>query len=186
MVARGRFPQPGQVPAGEPAEQVLAVRYAPWQPPLLAGIDRTPQLSVFLFSPQVFWQGQAKEKANSQVYLVLLGFMVLLALLHYSFYRYNPAQRANRYFARFALTAALASLGAIGNYTLAFYSFGPFLVLRAVAYSLASMSGLWSVRALYALFNVRPGRIHAGLWLVYGGVVLMLALMPSLLTCGQP
>ena len=180
VVPRGRFPQPGQVPAGEPAEQVLAVRYAPWQPPLLVGIDRVSQLGVFLFNPQVFWQGQAREKDNSQVYLVLLGFSALLSFLHFAFYRYNPAQRANRYFARFALASVLASIGTYCMYSLAFDSLGPYLVTSALTYSLASMSGLWSVRALYALFNVRPGRIYAGLWVVYGGVVLLLALAPYL------
>ena len=180
VVPRGRFPQPGQVPAGGPAEQVLAVRYAPWQPPLLVGMDRAPQLVVLLFSPQVFWQGQGQEKDNSQVYLVLLGFSVMLALLHFAFYRYNPRQRANRYFARFALASALASFGAYCMYTVVYDSLGPYLVTSAVTYSLASMTSLWSVRALYALFNVRPGRIYAGLWVVYGGVVLMLALAPYL------
>ncbi|OGX85671.1 ATP-binding protein [Hymenobacter glacialis] len=180
VVPRGRFPQPGQVPAGGPAEQVLAVRYAPWQSSLLVGIDRTPLLTSVLFNPQVFWEGQGKEKNNSQIYLVLLGFSALLALLHFAFYRYNPAQRANRYFARFALASALASFGAHCMYTLTFDSLGPYLVLAATTNSLASMTGLWSVRALYALFNVRPGRIYTGLWVVYGGVVLMLALAPYL------
>ncbi|MBJ6109040.1 two-component sensor histidine kinase [Hymenobacter sp. BT523] len=40
------------------------------------------------------------------------------------------------------------------------------------------MTGLWAVRALYDLFNVRPGRVYAGLWLWYGGVVLALLLAP--------
>jgi two-component system NtrC family sensor kinase len=180
VVPRGRFTQPGQVPAGGPLEQVLAVRYAPWQPPLLLSIDRAPQLWIVLLSPQAFWQGQERERDNAQVYLVLLGFSGLLALVHFAFYRYNPAQRANRYFARFALVAALASFGAYCIYTLSYDSLGPYLVTLAVAHALASMTGLWSVRALYALFNVRPGRIYTGLWLVYGGVVLMLALAPYL------
>ena len=89
------------------------MRYAPWQPPLLVGVARAPQLTVFLVSPQAYWEGQAREKDNARVYLVLLGFSALLALLHYAFYRYNPAQRANRYFARFALAAALTSFGVL-------------------------------------------------------------------------
>jgi two-component system NtrC family sensor kinase len=180
VVPRGRFTQPGQVPAGGPLEQVLAVRYAPWQPPLLLSIDRAPQLWIVLLSPQAFWQGQERERDNAQVYLVLLGFSGLLALVHFAFYRYNPAQRANRYFARFALASALASIGAYCIYTLNYDSLGSYLVTVAVAHMLASMTGLWSVRALYALFNVRPGRIYAGLWLVYGGVVLTQAFAPYL------
>ncbi|MFD1470604.1 ATP-binding protein [Hymenobacter caeli] len=176
VVARGRFPQPGQVPAGGPAEQVLAVRYAPWQPPLLAGVDRAPQLIVVLCSPQAFWQGQAREKDNARVYLVLLGFSALLALLHYAFYRYNPAQRANRYFARFALAAALASLAGYGAVALAFDSQMPYIVVLFAANALASMTGLWAVRALYALFNRQPGRLYAALWVAYAGLVLLLAL----------
>ncbi|UOQ98584.1 ATP-binding protein [Hymenobacter sp. 5317J-9] len=184
VVPRGRFPQPGQAPAGGPAEQVLAVRYAPWQPPFLMGADRGPQLTAFLFSPQVFWQGQARERDNARIFLVLLGFSVMLALLHYAFYRYNPAQRANRYFARFALAAALASLGAYFNFTQPFDSLWTYLTVHVASNLLACMAGLWCVRALYALFHERPGRVYAGLWVWFAGAVLTQVLAPFHPTTG--
>jgi len=37
----------------------------------------------------------------------MAAVFLLLTLLHYTFYLYNPTQRANRYFARYALTYCL-------------------------------------------------------------------------------
>ncbi|MBD2722985.1 two-component sensor histidine kinase [Hymenobacter sp. BT189] len=39
------------------------------------------------------------------------------------------------------------------------------------------MSGLWNIRALYALFDSRPGRVYTGLWACYGlvGVEVVVA-----------
>ena len=106
--ARGSFLQPGAVPTGGPAEQVLAVRYAPWRPPLsAASIDQRAQFLLRLNSPQNYWLNEAKEKDKANGFLVFLGISALLALLHLAFFRYNPTQRANLYFACSALTAAI-------------------------------------------------------------------------------
>ncbi|WP_223648769.1 sensor histidine kinase [Hymenobacter psoromatis] len=170
----GQFLPPGAVPAGGPAEQVLAVRYAPWRPLLPLGLSQRPQLRVTLFAPQQFWEGRARERDSAIVLLVLVGFSALLAFLHFAFFYYNPSQPANRYFARFALTIALGSLLGYGFRTLALPTLVPFLALLVLANVLAAMNGLWAIRALYALFHFRPGRLYRGLWVAYWGVVLLL------------
>ena len=170
----GHFLPPGAVLAGGPAEQVLAVRYAPWRPLLPVGLDQRPQLRMGLVAPQQFWEGRARERDSGLVFLVLVGFSALLAFLHFAFFYYNPSQPANRYFARFALTVALGSLLAYGFQTLALPTLVPFLVLIVLSNVLAAMNGLWAIRALYALFHFRPGWLYRGLWVAYGGVVLLL------------
>lgn len=73
VVPRGRYPLPGTVPAGGPAEQVLGVRYAPWQPPLPLGLDQAPQLVMGLFAPQQYGENVTQQRASSLVLLVLFG-----------------------------------------------------------------------------------------------------------------
>ena len=180
VVSRGRFPPPGEVPANGPAVQVLAVRYAPWQPPLLAGggIGYAPQQLLYLFTVQQFWEDEARQRAAAGVYWVAMGVMGLLTLLHFAFFRYNPARRANLYFARFALAATLAYAGIHGAAALTFPSQVPFLLVQWGTYALFGLSSLWVVRALYALFDTRPGRLYAGLWLSFAGWLLAQSLLP--------
>ena len=173
VVPRGRYLLPGVIPAGGPAEQVLAVRYAPWQPLLPRGFDQSLHLKVALFAPQQYWELREQQRGSAGFYLVLLGFSALLAFLHFAFFYYNPTQRANRYFARFALTVALASLLAYCAQALAFPTLIPFLVFSTLASILGAMNGLWAIRALYALFRFRPGLLYKGLWVAYGVVVAL-------------
>ena len=98
---------PVVVPAGGPAEQVLAIRFAPWQSPLLRLGSEQQLLEVFLRS-----EAQVQKRADGEVRTaiaagVIIGIFGLLTLLHLAFFRYYPAQRANLYFAFFALGLAL-------------------------------------------------------------------------------
>jgi len=170
---RGRYPRPGIVPANGPAEQVLAVRLAPWQPALPNSFGQESLLAVNLHNPLTFLEGYDKEKSSGLILLVLLGFSGLLAVLHYAFYHYNPARPANRYFARFALVTALAAGGGYALRVVRFDTLIPYYGLNAGSSALMVMVLLWAVRALYALFDVRPGRVYAGLWLAYAGCVLV-------------
>jgi len=127
-----------------------------------------------LFTPQQFLESRVRERDSALPFLVLLGFAALLAALHFAFFYYNPSQPANRYFARFALTIALASLLAYCSRNLPFPSLGPSLVLFVLANVVSAMHGLWGIRALYALFHFRPGRLYSGLWVAYGVLVVVL------------
>ena len=163
----GQRPPPATVPAGGPAEQVLAVRYAPWQPLLPMAIDHAPQLYLALFTRQQVSEASAEIRENALVLLVVLGFSALLAFMHFAFFYYNPSRPANRYFAIFALTGALASLLSYCFQVLAFPTHTSFRVILVLGNILITMNGLWAIRALYALFNFRPGRLYMGLWVVY-------------------
>jgi hypothetical protein len=162
---------PVEIAANGPAEQVLAIRYAPWQSPLF-GVSSVPQLSLRLYSPARFWQTQVVGDGSASFYLLMVGITGLLTLLHLAFFRYNPAQRANLYFARFTLALALSGLFYHCGTTLPFATQLPNRTLLVLNSLLACMSGLWSVRALYALFDFRPGRVYTGLWVCYRLVVL--------------
>lgn len=173
---RGVNMQPGEVPAGGPAEQVLAVRYAPWQPPLLFGLGQRPQLQLRLFAPRQYGEFVARAQTSFSVFLVAMGCFGLLTLLHLAFYRYNPAQQANRYFARFALALALAFLSGYCGSVLAYPTQAPYLMVDSLTNALGPLGSLWAVRALYALFDLRPGRFYVVLWTSYGIMLLVLVL----------
>ena len=176
---RGVNVLPGEVPAAGPAGgQVLAVRYAPWQPPVLFGIRQWRQLQVRLFTPQQYWSFVLQGRAVSSVFLVAMGIFGLLTLLHLAFYYYNPAQQANRYFALYALALAVAFLsGHFGN-VLVYSTQASYLAVDILTNALGPMGSIWAVRALYALFHARPGRIYAGLWIGFGGMLVLLVLGP--------
>ena len=173
VVSGGIYPPPCPVPAVGPAVQVLAVRSAPWKPLLLPRSDQLPHLVVGLFTPQQFWERREQQKAAPLVLLLLVGFSAPLAFLHFAFFYYNPTRRANRYFARFALTVALAALLGYCCKTIAFPTLVPNVVLLALSNILAALQGLWAIRALSALFHFRPGLLYKGLWLAFGAVAVL-------------
>ena len=178
-----QVPDPEQLPAvvvavGGPAEQELAIRFAPWQSPLLRLARERPLLEVRLRGA-----AQAQEQASGRVrsattFSLIAGIFGLLTLLHLAFFRYYPAQRANFYFALFALGMALQGLAVVCRNVPAFPNATPVLLLQVAGVPLIIAAYLWAVRALYALFGFRPGRVYNGLWLgfwltvallVYGG-----------------
>ncbi|WP_223284625.1 ATP-binding protein [Hymenobacter qilianensis] len=166
-------PDPVEMPidAGA-AEQVLAVRLVVWTPPFQLGADENSLLRVRLRTvPQVMtWH--AEQEVNRTIFYVVGGIFGLLMLLHFAFFHYNPAQLANRYFARYALSLTLASLGVYYGSTLPL-SLIPALVLSSVTFTLFFLGSMWAVRALYALFNFRLGWIYYGLW----GCLIVLLLL---------
>jgi multisubunit Na+/H+ antiporter MnhB subunit len=90
-----------------------------------------------MFTPQQFWEGGAGVRDQARIYLVMLGFCALLTLLHLAFYYYNPAQRANRYFALYALTGVLACVAAYYTSTFPFATYTSGVGVVIVANSLA-------------------------------------------------
>ena len=155
-----------EISADGPAGQVVAIRLLPWHPsPLLLGTDRLPALELRLRT--VTQQVQREEAVGdyTAIYQVMGAVFLLLALLHYVFYSYNPTQRANRYFARYALAFSLAM--ACVNYSVTAASELPSwkwgVAVSVVEFGLLTLSGLWSVRALYSLFGFAPGRVYKAL-----------------------
>ncbi|MFC6222389.1 ATP-binding protein [Hymenobacter artigasi] len=166
-------PDPARVRTGSPSappldlrpsaagELVLAVRYAPRQP--------TPWLRAYLAQSKLcdlrlrlrelapIRQEYTDNSRAAAVYAGMAGIFLLLGLLHLVFYRYNRTQPANRYFAYYALGTAISAL-------LTTYWFSASVEEDAVAYGVAMigllLGALYSLRALYALFEVRPGWLY--------------------------
>ncbi|GAA4039627.1 hypothetical protein GCM10022409_26690 [Hymenobacter glaciei] len=159
---------------------VLAVRFAPYQyPPWLLGADAYPPLFFQLFTEPQFRRQTADHAQLGTRLMVLAGIFGLLTLLHLVFFRYNPARRANLYFALYAGSLALCCW--LRSYLMGdtnFSSMAQSLASQPVWVGLQLLSYLWVVRALYALFGYRPGRLYYGLWgaagltLAWGGLYL--------------
>ena len=155
-----------EVPADGPSGQVVAVRLLPWHPsPLLLGTDRLPTLQLWLRTVAQQVQREGTVGDYIAIYQVMGAVFLLLALLHYVFYSYNPTQRANRYFARYALAFSLAmacvNYAATAASELPSWEWG--VAISVLEFGLLTLSGLWSVRALYSLFGFAPGRVYQAL-----------------------
>ncbi|MBF9239557.1 histidine kinase [Hymenobacter sp. BT683] len=157
--------EPLELPLGSGGEQVLAVRISPW----------TPALNFNHFLVPVFFQARINslpqvlkafqyEATYKTADMLLVGAFLLISLLHFGFYIYNSAQRANIYFALYTLLAA-SSFCCTG-----FLDEIHRLDLRVwadiLSYVTLQTGSLLALRALYSLFNVQVGRIYFGLWII--------------------
>ncbi|WP_375418319.1 ATP-binding protein [uncultured Hymenobacter sp.] len=176
LTGRWDGPESVELPRIGPGEQVLALRFAPWRPPLVWGTGINPPLGLRLLTE---WQARAQVAERGPVrtvHYVVAGVFGLLTLLHLAFFRYNPARRANLYFALYAGALALGALSVYYNEVFYSADLTPHIALAVFAYALLMLSSLAAVRALYALFHFRPGRIYAGLWVSFGGLLVFGAL----------
>ncbi|MFD2722026.1 ATP-binding protein [Hymenobacter monticola] len=161
--------------AGPGPELLLAVRFSPYRPALpgrawLAPGDELVDFSFRLYKQQQLRQQERQAKITESLWALQAGMFLLLGLLHLTFFRYNPAQRANAYFAQYAL------LGVAGYCLDAFYPLDLALGWASVAFSgtrlfLNYYGFIAGLRAMYALFGVRPGWAYAGLCLLAGLLV---------------
>ena len=173
---------PGQVrPAGftadplevhfsGPTEQVLAIRFAPW-PPLALFKDNINFMRVRITGLPGLLKRNVERAVGPVANFATFAVFLLLSLLHLSFLRYNPAQRANFYFSLYAGAGALGFLALYGGWQV--QGMAGTLALGMVADVFLLMSYVWAVRALYALFEYKPGHTYTGLWVA---LVVCLAL----------
>ena len=156
-------------------ELLLAVRYAPWQPaPWLRQYLATGTARTFGALLQTQVRIRATENAtleSAAIWAAMAGIFLLLSVLHLVFFRYNRAQLANRYFAYYALTLVVSSLGTT-------YVPTPSLAALVGVYGgcmVLLLLGAWSsLRALHALFAARPGWLFWGLGASIGPVALLM------------
>ncbi|MET4075480.1 hypothetical protein [Hymenobacter sp. UYCo722] len=168
----GTFHEPVELPVGR-AEQVLAVRLVPWEPPYLLGLLENSLLRVELMNGTQYRHRSAGYRSAGINFIVVAGIYGLLTLLHFAFFRYNPAQRANLYFALYALALTLASVGFFYGWTVPLPELSSYVFITVLSWTLVVLSSLAVVRAQYALFGFRPGKLYAGLWV--SGVVLLVS-----------
>ena len=88
-----QVPDPDQSPAavvpnGGPAGQVLAIRFAPWQSPLLRLARSKQLLNVYLRTEAQVRQRPAGQVRGALANCVIVGVFGLLALIHAVFFRY--------------------------------------------------------------------------------------------------
>ena len=152
---------PLEVHFAGPREQVLAVRFAPWGP-LAWFKDNINFLRVRITGLPGLLRRNAERAVAPTDYFATGAVFVLLSLLHLFFRRYNPAQRANLYFAYYAGAAALGFGALYGGWQV--QGMVPSLALAIAADSFLLLSYVWAVRALYELFGFRPGHLYTGLW----------------------
>jgi len=164
-------PEPVEVPGAGPTTLVLAVRFAPWRPVLMRSFIQGSLLLVRLSGGAQFRQAEREQAEARPIFLVTGCVAALLMLLHVAFFYFNPARRANLYFAFYTGALGLAALDFYFSRRLDMANTSFFLGLVAAAYALLVVSSLWAVRALYALFGFRAGRLFAGLCVVCGGLL---------------
>ncbi|ALW85575.1 hypothetical protein AUC43_11015 [Hymenobacter sedentarius] len=142
---------------------VLAVRFAPWQPapPLSAYLaqNRLLDLVLWLETGQNLQQQRTEAGYSTAIVTFVGGVFLLLGLLHWVFFQYQPAQPANRYFAFYALAIGASQLLDCVHWL----TLGRGLMANGLMYLLLGLGALWGLRALYALFAIRPGWLYAGL-----------------------
>ena len=171
QVQPGPFTAPPlEVHFAGPREQVLAVRFAPWGP-LAWFKDNISFLRVRITGLPGLLRRNAERAVAPTDYFAAGAVFLLLSLLHLFFRRYNPAQRANLYFAYYAGSAALGFASLYEGWQV--QGMVSSLALGIVADTFLLLSYVWAVRALYELFGFRPGRLYAGLW---GALVVCLLL----------
>ena len=142
-------------------DQVLAVRFAPWGP-LAWFKDNINFLRVRITGVPGLLRRNTERAVAPAAYFATCAVFLLLSLLHLFFRRYNPAQRANLFFALYAAAAALGFLGLYAGWHV--QSMVASLAVGIVADACLLLSYMWAVRALYELFGFRPGKVYAGLW----------------------
>ena len=153
-----------------PAEQVLAVRFAPW-PPLALFKDNINFLRVRITGLPGLLRRNVERAVGPVANFATFAVFLLLSLLHLFFLRYNPARRANFYFALYAGAGALGFLGLYGGWQV--QGMAATLALGIMADVFILMSYLWAVRALYSMFNYQTGRVYTGLWVVLLACLLL-------------
>jgi two-component system, NtrC family, sensor kinase len=144
-------------------EHVIAVRFAPLPAAFIYQNTATLMEPTLMGLPQ---SSAREDNFERSVFLYgsLFTLFALLSLLHISFYRYNPEQRANLFFALYTGLSAIEFLavtwqGKIENAT--FYLF-----IDTFVNAIPFIGGIWMVKALLTLFNFRHPKMVAILWVI--------------------
>ncbi|MGI4738380.1 MAG: ATP-binding protein [Janthinobacterium lividum] len=185
--ASGFIAAPTELPLRDAAEHVVAARLVPWQSPLLfCTVENSPLLHIgfrLLSLPQ-YRQQVAAVSITAIISSATGAAFLLLVLLHLAFFSYNPAQRANLYFALYTCSLAIEFLGFGSSFAvegIAVTRLSTFLLEFSLLTGLGFSSSLWVLRAMYELFGVRPGREYVALWVICPvALLLSLALVAPL------
>jgi two-component system NtrC family sensor kinase len=161
-IGMGQLAQPVVLVPGK--EHVLAVRFAIWE----NGFHLRNNGYFFWLTLTDFlsYQQLMKEvNLSNETFTVLLAVFFLISMLHLSFYRYDPTQRANLYFAVYAILSTVAFL--IVNLQGHIEDARMYPLVYTPAFMIALMSGIWTARALCFLFEYSSRELMILMWALY-------------------
>lgn len=146
-----------------PQVPVLAIRFALWPKRQRFNQQWNPYLlhAQLISLPQLLRQLQ-RQTEDDLLFSVGMGICLLLVLLHTAFFRFNPAQAANRYFAFYTLSLVVHFASRIYLHQLPVIE--QVLYVNTLVMVALYSSFYWCLRALYTLFNQRPTLLYYGLW----------------------
>jgi len=150
--------KPVGLPVKHEGKQVLAVRYSLQQNVTYKNIFGSHN---YIFKTSIYTVEGALNSFTRRNYvpnlgLPLIGIFLILTLIHFSFYLFYKAQKANLYFSLFTL---LTTIGFIGNYSsfkVNWVYFKPFAFLPSAMF--ITTGYLFMVIALYALLEQKKGK----------------------------
>ncbi|OKS87409.1 sensor histidine kinase [Mucilaginibacter polytrichastri] len=146
------------------AEHVFAVRIAPWRGPAINS-NWLYLCQITLIDANQYIEITKTTIKGDEVYIALTSVFFLLSLLHLAFYRYDPTQRANLFFAVYAIISTLGFLGVVMQGEV--QDCRIWLCVYVPAFLTTLMGAVWVIRALGTLFSFKINRLEIGLWCVY-------------------
>jgi two-component system, NtrC family, sensor kinase len=164
VVARNLINSPLEIRLAPGREHVIAIRFSPSPVAfiyqhitflMMANLKGLPQYSALV----------DVLKSRYLIYGSLIVLFALLSLLHIAFYRYNPGQRANLFFAVYTGFTALGFLFATWETDIE--SSDTYLLIDTFAIAFTLIGGVWIVKALQTLFNFRYAKTVTVLWVIY-------------------
>lgn len=160
-------PEEIQLTSGE--AHVFAVRFVPWSGAVWLKDDGYMFLLTMTDFPTL--QKMDREiQAGNETYVVLVSVFLLLSILHLSFYRYDPSQRANLFFAFYTIVSTLAFfLVCLQGY---FEDARFYALSRTPAYQAVLMSGVFVIHALGILFGFKIKKLAIAMWTIYAVAAL--------------
>lgn len=164
VVARNLTGPPLEIRLIPGREHVIAIRFSPSR---FASIYRNVAF-LMMASLKGLQQYSALMDVLKTRYLTygsLIVLFALLSLLHVSFYRHSPVQRANLFFAVYTGFTALGFLFATWETDIE--SADAYLLIDTFAIAFTLIGGVWIVKALQALFGFRYTKTVTILWMTY-------------------
>ena len=159
----GVNPEPITIDFDGQAEQVVAIRFASWPKAKLFNDNMLPYFIRVYLSDWPQWNSHsASHQEDSLRYGIGIGICLLLTLLHTAFFYYNPTQQANLYFAFYTLSLTTFFVLTISDSR--FHAVDQYVYVVILGNILVQTISLWSLRALYSLFNRHLNALYYLYW----------------------
>lgn len=153
-------------------EHVLAVRFAIW--PGAFVLRSGNQFLNMTLSDIATNEKQLRDYLLTSYHIIFLSSVFfLLSILHLSYFRYNPSQRANLFFSIYTLANFAGFVCVILLYHVR--SAAALMWIYLFSFLLTLMATVWINEALAALFRFRIRSLLWGLWSIFAIAAVWLA-----------